>query len=356
MLEKIKNNLFVLIIATLMVGAVGFYIYSVNRYKITGLSDEKGDVLASTSEGKIYADDIYEDNLDGDTLYWEFRTAIINSSMETTDEIKKEAKQLAKDIESYYEREYQDDNGIALKQQLSAYGFTGENALEEYTITVKKENELNRSYILENYYALKTNVQEKNPMVASLIIIPVENSESLSEKETANRKKVDAAIEKDGFAEAAKNYSYGYSIGLTQSDGLYGYTDSDDEENSFSSEVTIPGEIVKEIEGLKRGEETNWHTITDSSGNAYIVKGHVDETNLKKMLEYKDSDVIEKTISSFINNNATLNYDIMMHYADKLEIKYSNDDVKEMMEEYLKEMKENAEEIVAEQVTESEAE
>ena len=56
MLEKIKENLFLLLIALFMVGSIGVYIFSTNQYKVNSLTSGNKDVIASIDKLKIYAD------------------------------------------------------------------------------------------------------------------------------------------------------------------------------------------------------------------------------------------------------------------------------------------------------------
>lgn len=345
MLEKIKENLFLLLIALFMVGSIGVYIFSANQYKVNSLTSENKDVIASIDKLKIYADNLYKDKLDSDTLYWQYRTAVINESQETTKEIKNSAKKMANNIDSYYRQQNpNDENYVALRKQLSTFGFTGENAINDYAITVKKETELNKKYITKHYDKLVKNVEKKNPK--SIYLIFLQQEESPAKENT--KAYVNKLIKKNGFKDTAEKYaSVTANLGLTNNKGLYGYTDKDEESNDFTQKSsTIPGEIVKQVMEMKKGESFNeWASVTDSNGNTYFVKAYVDETSIKKMLNSDDETVVDKTISSFVNNNNTLSSDILDHYASKLKITYKDKKAKKEITKYLKEMRKNAKEM-----------
>lgn len=71
MLEKIKENIFVVIIAVLILCSIGFYIYSDSQYKVSSVSSGGKDIIATATGTKISADDLYKDKVSGDTLYWQ---------------------------------------------------------------------------------------------------------------------------------------------------------------------------------------------------------------------------------------------------------------------------------------------
>lgn len=344
MLEKIKENMFVVIVALLVAFATCFYVYSDNKYAVDAVTSKGKDVIATVDKKKILADDLYKDKLDGDTLYWQYRTAVINESQKETKKIKKEAKKMANNIEAYYRNQNpNDENSVALKKQLATYGFVGDNAVNEYTVTVKKEAVLNKKYINKHFKELSPQVKNKKGRAVYLIGLQQVNNP----KEKNTKKYVDKLIEKDGFIKAAAQYASTLnSLSLTDDTGLYGYMDNGDKDNDFSSSATsIPGEAAKKALKLKKGEATEWVTVTDSNGNTYFVKAYVYQTNLKNMLNSDEDLISDKTITAFINANSTLNSDILEHYSSKLKITYKDKDVKKKIEQYLKEMRKNSEEM-----------
>ena len=344
MLEKIKENMFVVIIAILIAFATCFYVYSDNKYAVEAVTSKGKDVIATTDKKKILADDLYEDKLDGDTLYWQYRTAVINESQKETKEIKKEAKKMASNIESYYRQQNpKDENSVALKKQLSTYGFVGDNAVNEYTVTVKKEAALNTKYINKHFDELSTKVKAKKSRAVYLIGL----QQVSNPKEKNTKKYVDKLIEKDGFVKTAAQYAATLnSLSLTNDTGLYGYMDKDDKSNDFSSSATsIPGEVAKKALKLKKGQSTDWVTVTDSNGNTYFIKAYVYKTNLKNMLNSDEDLISDKAITAFINANSTLNSDILEHYSSKLKITYKDKKIEKKIKKYLKEMRKNSEEM-----------
>lgn len=346
MLEKVKENLFVVIIGGLIISATGFYAYSNTQYKVDGKTSKGKSVLASVDGKNIYADDLYSDKLNGDVLYWQYRSAVVNESQETTKEIKKAAKKLANNIEAYYRSENSDDeNQTALKKTLADYGFTGENAAEDYAIVAKKEVKLDYKYIKKNYEKYCGKVLEKSPR--SVYLLAIKQSTSPSKKNT--KKAVEQVIKEKGFKKAAETYAPTlYSLGMTDDTGFYGYMDSDDESNDFtssSSSSKIPGDVAKKALKLKKGKTSGWTTVTDSNGTSYYVKVYVDQTNLKNMLNSSNTTLQEKVVDAFINDNTSLNIDILDHYASKLKITYSDKKAKKKLKAYLKEVRANAEEL-----------
>lgn len=346
MLEKLKENLFVVAVGTLIIGATGYYVYANNQYKVDSKTSKGKSVLASVDNKNVYADDLYSDKLSGDVLYWQYRSAVVNESQETTKEIKKAAKKLAANIRSYYRSENSDDeNQTALKKELAGYGFTGEDAAEDYAIVTKKEAKLDYKYIKKNYAKYATNVLEKKPR--SVYLIAIEQSTSPSKKNT--KKAVETSIKEKGFKTTAENYASTLnSLGLTDDTGFYGYMDTDDESNDFTSSSNsskIPGEVAKKALKLKKGKASNWTTVTDSNGNNYYVKVYVDQTNLENMLNSSNTTLQEKVVNAFINANNSLNIDILDHYASKLKVTFKDKKAKKKLNSYLKEVRENAAEL-----------
>ena len=59
MIEKLKENWFVVLVAVILIAAVGYYTYDTNKGKLPGKKVDGKDVVASIGDTDFFADDLY---------------------------------------------------------------------------------------------------------------------------------------------------------------------------------------------------------------------------------------------------------------------------------------------------------
>ena len=104
MIDTLKKQWFVVLIALIFIGFTVFIIYDTNKGKLPGKSENGKDVIATINGKSISADDLYDSmyksNGGNTLLYLRFQAAVIDESVKSTDEIEKTADQLKEYLNS----------------------------------------------------------------------------------------------------------------------------------------------------------------------------------------------------------------------------------------------------------------
>ena len=137
---------------------------------------------------------------------------------------------------------------------------------------------MNKKYITKHFDEVKKAWEEKSPRTVSIIKMDVSDADNLTETETKKKSNIDKALEKESFADVAKAFSE--DSNTANKNGLAGYVDSNSTSSDSSSTSTVPADVVTAAIGLKKGETSDWITVTSSSGTS-LYKVYVKETKLR---------------------------------------------------------------------------
>lgn len=339
MFELVKDNWFVVLIAIIIIGFISYFVYDSNKYNVSSATDDGKDVVASVSSGSVTADDLYEDLSEDDSalLYNMYRNAVVDQSVETTDEIQEDADTLQSNIESTAKQQT-DNYETYLASELAQYGFNGYDELDDYCLMSVKQKKLNEKYVNKHFDELKSSVKDKKPRTISIIMISVADADNLTDDEQTKKDNIDSALSKQSFAKTAT----AYSEDTTASEkGFYGYIDEDDADSSSS----LDSSVIEAAMDLKKGETSDWITVTDEdSGYTYLYRVYVNQTNIDKIHNSKSSTVRDQLLNAILNNNDGLEETIVQTYAKKLDIKFNDKSVKKKINAYIKEQQEGADE------------
>lgn len=235
MIDKLKENWFVVLVAILLFGACGFYAYDTNKGKLPGKTVNGKDVVAAIGDKNIFADDMYADlygNPESSTsqgaklLYMHFERAVAEEGVPMTDDLKAEiAMQVAgfkQSFQSYYGDRWQE----ALLYALQSAGYSSIDDLEAYFTHYLKLQTLKHENYEQNIDELFSKIyEEKKPRTVSHILVKMEDPENPTEAEQKKMDDIDAALAQGkDFAEVAKEFSDDTS---KSEGGFLGYADSD---------------------------------------------------------------------------------------------------------------------------------
>lgn len=138
MIEVLKKQWFVVLIALIFTSFAIYYIYDTNKGKLPGKSIDGKDVVATIGEQTITADDLY-DGLDktmsGSVASVYFSRYVADQSVETTDALKEEAKTNAEGYRSYVEQTYGTATDDMIAASLKQLNF---DSLEDYFLIEAK--------------------------------------------------------------------------------------------------------------------------------------------------------------------------------------------------------------------------
>ena len=152
MTDILRNNWFVVLIAIIIIGFIGYFIYDTNKDNVSAKSSNNEQVVASIDKDDITANDLYDESApyDGSTIYNMYKNAVIDQSIETTKDIKKQANTLESNIKSNASKQ-SDDYESTLTSELAKYGYSSFEQLNDYCITSVKEKEMNKKYITKHF-------------------------------------------------------------------------------------------------------------------------------------------------------------------------------------------------------------
>lgn len=329
MIETLKKQWFVVLVAVICVSFVVFCVYDTNKGKLPGKKADGKEVIATMSDYTLTADDLYPTlykNYAGtQNLYLRFQNQIIDQSVETTEELKETAKTIASNMQAQaesYASMYGTTAEAMIQQQLTYYGFESDD-MDGYSLMAAKNEKLRNNYIDARLDELYTPVYEATkPRIVSHILINVKDINKPTEEE---QKKIDAVEKalKEGkdFAEVAKEYSD--DTGSKENGGYLGYSDS--KTNYVTS-------FKEKMLSMKAGEVSDWVKESNSNYSGWH-KILVSTTDKQELIDNKD--VRDGIYSAIVTANSDIAFKYVWEAAQKLDITYASDEVKKEIMDYM---------------------
>lgn len=285
------------------------------------------DVVVSTTIGDITSTALYDENIQnaGNLLYSLYRNNVVDQTVSATSEMDQEAKTIAKNLKNNLKANPDSEDSIQTIQQLASLGFYGDSAVEDYARIVGKMRVLDKEFVQENIAKLATYVPEGARLI-SVLTIQVEDTENLSEEETKLKEEIQKALDdKTAFEDIVAQYSTDAST--KDKDGFYGYIDS--------TTTTLDQEVVDAAVALGNGEVSDWISVLSTSGGYTLYRVKVTEVDPAKILENDNSTVVEALTDAIINNANGLEVLAVKQAAQKLDITFGSDELKQELEEYI---------------------
>lgn len=309
MIDKMKKHWFVVIIAIIfLVGIIYFTAEQVNS-TLKGKRVDGKDVVYEINKKDVLADDYYDKLMEayGDAEVYKLFERSILSSIETSDEIAKNAKSQAEMIKKNVSAQ----NGAAgldqLEDALISMGYKGLDDLEVLYQDMAKREVIVGDYLTKHYDEYVKGYEEAyKPRMVSHILIRMENPEEPTEEQQAKIDKVDQAL-KDGkaFGEVAMELSDDEQTAPEK--GSLGYMDANTEyEPTFLK-------AAMETESKKTSE---W--INTPYGRHMI---HVDST------DFEDFKSDSQFIMNLTNTQPKALYNAIWEKSSDLDIEFFDKDI-----------------------------
>ncbi len=204
MTKFLKENKFVTIIAIAFVCMIGYYVKESNKDVLKGKKVGGKPVVYAIADENVDADAFYDElyKVGQTSIVPLFRKEVASQAIETTEELKEDAKKQASMVEQQFASQYPGNYKDVLKTQVAAMGYTSKNALEEWALNNVKEREITEQYINKHF-------DELNIRAVSYLLIKAEDpTQDPTTQEQEKMDAVDAAIaEGKDFAEIAKEFS-----------------------------------------------------------------------------------------------------------------------------------------------------
>ena len=336
MSDLIKENWFVVVIAVLILCGVVYFIQDTTKDNISAKHENGQDVVATLKKETLTADALYEQAtpFDAPLLYNMYKNAVVDETIETTKELKEEAKSMEHIIESNLKTQAGDNYQIVIDAELATYGFDGYEQLNDYCLINAKQKKMNSAFIKKNFDTYKENVLAFNPRSISLIKVEIDNAGEISEAEQKKMDSIDQALKKDSFAKTATAFSEDASTSSNK--GLFGYVDSTDTFQTTGLDATLLQNAIE----LKENETSDWIEVIDQNTNMKsFYKIHVNTTDLKEMFESKDAMIQDRVVAAFLQANQNLELTIIEEAAKKLDIQFQDKEAKKKIDAYIQLMK-----------------
>lgn len=273
MIQTLKKYWFVCVIGVMLLAFVIYFAYDQNKDKLPGKTAGGEDVVFTINNQDVTANGFY-DKLFNDMgvygLYQFMEKAVVDPSIETTDEMKETAKQQADSVISQYKSTYGDQYKEMLLTALQGVGYSKDTDLEPYFIHMLKVQELIKNYIETNSEELiPAYVTEKSPRMVSHILIKMADPANPTAEE---QQRVDAVKEAlasgQAFGEVAKNLSE--DSGSAVQNGSIGYMDADTQLVSPFLETALAMQEGQVSEWIQT--TYGWHIIQCDTTNIETLK------------------------------------------------------------------------------------
>lgn len=348
MVEILKKNWFVVLIAVLLCGFAIFYVWDTTKDNIGGKSVDGKDVVASIDDYDLTADDLYGEMSKYATsqVYYRFRNAVIEQTVtEETDDMKSAAEQMetslnsqAQSSASYYGSSAED----LISSMLENYGL-GSDELYRFCMLAQKESVMQRNYVKEHYDALMSDVE--NPMIISYLELSVSDVSALSDEEQQKVDAINKALEEGtSFAEVAGEYNESV---YSTTNGFYGYIDENTASwiSSASDVIPLDESVLNAALALSEGETSEWIQIDNTSDSSSSTSGttstgdtmvlvHVDIAGKDNIKNMDNDDAWTSLATSMIHVNDTLSSEILFDAAGKLEISFTDENMMNRLRQF----------------------
>lgn len=329
MAKILKQNWFVVLVAVVLVGFSIFSVIDTNKGKLPGKSVSGKDVIASIDDVNITADDVYTKLYDagGESLLTlKFQAAVIDEAVKTDDEIKTSAENMKAYLQSTAES-YASSYGMTtedyIANTLSQYGYSLEE-IDLFARVQAKMAKMQEDYIAAHLDELFTPThKENNGRTVSHILVKMEDAKNPTDAEMATVKAIEKDLETMSFEEVAKKYADKGDTSSAQNGGYLGYMDK-----TTGYVESFLNTALK----LKAGERSEWVKESNTSYNGWhMILCH--ETDAEKILN--DDKAKDSVYSAIASANTDLTTKYVKEAAEKLNIKYGNEEIQKHIEDFL---------------------
>ncbi len=317
--DVLKKYGILIVIATLFVGAIGYFAYDSNKGKVAGKTVGGKDVIASIKGYDFLADDAYDKMMSGQyggyALYLFYERAVVAASFTPDQDMQTSAKLQAEQLIEQFKSQYGDTYKQTLDAALAGVGLNGEADLKTYFLHYLMLEELTSAYITNHAdTTLKPFIEEKNPRRVRHILVKMENPDKPTTEEAQKLEDAKKALAQGkDFGDVAKEFS---DDGSASAGGDLGLVTED---------TSFVEPFLTTALALQHGETSAW--IKTQYGWHII---NVTEARFDELM--KDADVL----AAFKEENAELTLRVIEEAASKLDIKFADEKIQAKLEDFMR--------------------
>lgn len=320
MLETLKKQWFVVLIACLLLGTVGYFAYDQNKGKLPGKTAGGKDVVFEINEKNITADELYDELYKTTgiaSVYADFERSVIQQAFsgdkDTLSAIKLKAEELTTNTVTQYKQYYPDKYEAEIAKALQANGYTGFKDLTLYFTNALKIENLVKTYLNANMDTYFTAFKDAvKPRIVSYVVIAMADPSKPTEEETKHLQAAQAAWATGTykFEDFAKKFS---EDAAATKGGYLGYFDiNSSTENGGSYDKAFSGATLQLTDGVVSGwvkSSFGWHLIT--------VKSNIEAL--------KAEDAFYTALANYDIEKTHIRSNVIWAAAQKLGLKFSGD-------------------------------
>lgn len=282
MLETLKKQWFVVLIACLLLSTVAYFTYDQNKGKLPGKTAGGKDVVFEINGTNVTADALYDQIYKTTgiaSVYAAFERSVVQQAFDgdkdTLSAIKLKADELTTSTVEQYKQYYTDTYEAEIAKALKANGYTGFKDLNLYFTNALKIENMVKTYLntnMDTYFtAFKAAVK---PRIVNYVVIAMDDSSKPTEEETKRLKAAQTAWATGTytFEDFAKKFS---EDSAASTGGYLGYFDiNSSTENGGSYDKQFSDAALL----LADGKVTGW---VKSSFGWHLITAKTDLTSLK---------------------------------------------------------------------------
>lgn len=311
MLEFLKKQWFLALIAALLLSTIAYYVYDQNKDNLPAKSVGGKDIVFSVAGTDVSTDEVYSElykQTGIDMVYMLFERAVVDSSIITTDVMLTKAEIDVEGVVANFTEYY----GVALYEQylleaLKQMGYSSLDNLKDYFVFTYKYQELLNTYMdanMDTYFPdFATSFQ---PRIVAHALITMDDPNNPTAEETARFEEAKAAYAGGStFEEIVSTYSDDTSNSALN--GLLGYMD-----NTTSYEANF---LNTALELQNEGDISEW--IQTTYGYHLI---RLEATNLDSLKEYQEF------YDAIVGNDPTIQSNLIWAKAQELGVDFNGND------------------------------
>lgn len=311
MLDFIKRQWFLTLIAGLLLATIVYYVYDQNKDNLPAKSVGGKDVVFSVAGTDVTTDELYQDlyaKAGVDVMYMLFERTVVHAAVETTDVMKTKAEVDIAGVKANFQEYYGADGYESyLLDALKSMGYDSLDDLEDYFVYTYKLQEMNNAYIDANMDALYATFAAANqPRVVSHVLVKMDDPANPTADETARLDAAKAAwTAGTSFEDMVTQFSDDTSNNTNK--GLLGYMDA-------TTKYEAPF-LTAALALQNAGDVSAW--IQTSYGYHLI---RLETTDLEKLKENQEF------YTAILNANPQIQSTVIWNKSKELNVDFMGDD------------------------------
>lgn len=311
MLDFLKKQWFIGLIALLLVSTIAYFVYDQNKDNLPSKSVGGKDIVFSVAGTDVSTDEVYGQLYQQagiDVVYMLFERAVIHAAIDTTDVMRTKAEVDIEGVKANFLDYYGEDlYEEYLLDALKTMGYDSLDDLEDYFVFTYKYQEVMNAYVDENLDTIyDAFALEYQPRLISHVLVMMDDPANPTAEETERFEAAKAAWESGlSFEEMVTTYSDDTSNNTLG--GNLGYMDAT---TQFVTEFLNAALALSE-----EGQVSEW---VQTSYGYHLIR--LDSFDVEKMKEYQEF------YDAIINSDTTVTQTVLWDKAQEIGVDFGGNE------------------------------